>query len=573
MCCMKSHSLFSRLLTLFVCLLLPLLICGVYILNYSVNATREDTVSNVELTLSLLAEDVSASLERAQTALLDHALDSYSAVRRFSARQSTARNAEYYLLLREVFQSFNDDISNAEVLSDIVLYHPRQDTALSTKYGISSIDEAELEAIVSAIVGCDSLVFSVDGQLMLGQLYPYSAKRSAAIRPDYLIIAHISQSSLRERLTSGAYGDCPTALLTSSGAVLSLGLESPPEADEDGFCEINGERYIAFSTECGQTGCTIVKYLPYDSTFGVSERLVQWMMFFVLLSVPIFALYAMHIRRTVYRPLEDMKNAFTDIGRGNLKVRLPQEHPVADFCQLNASFNQMAEKLRSITEIALQEKQFSTEMELKHLQSQINPHFLYNSFFHLKQLIQSDDLDAAMLLSDYLGSFFRYITRSAKTEMSLREEFEHAECYLNIQRLRFRDRLIVEITPPDDSSAQITVPRLILQPLLENAFLHGQRTDDVPNRLSITFGRTAGFIQCVIDDNGNTLTSERLVRMQRKLEQRDIGEETTGMINIHRRLRLHFGNKSGLTLSQNAWGGLRIQMHIQIPHSNAQKEF
>ena len=233
----------------------------------------------------------------------------------------------------------------------------------------------------------------------------------------------------------------------------------------------------------------------------------------------------------------------------------------------------MTEELRSITEIALKEKQFSTEMELKHLQSQINPHFLYNSFFHLRQLIRSDDLDAAMTLSDYLGSFFRYITRSAKMETSLSEEFEHAECYLNIQQMRFRNRLIVDIAPPDEESAKTTVPRLILQPLLENAFLHGQRTDDEPNHLSVTFSRTSGFVQCIIDDNGNTLTPELLAQMQNKLEQRDIGEETTGMINIHRRLRLYFGNKSGLTLSQNVWGGLRIQMRLQIPHSNGRKEY
>ena len=110
--------------------------------------------------------------------------------------------------------------------------------------------------------------------------------------------------------------------------------------------------------------------------------------------------------------------------------------------------------------------------ELKQLQSQINPHFLFNSYFLLHRLIKSRNFERAVEISKNMGTYFQFITRNASDTVSLLREYEHAEIYADIQSLRFEGRIAVEVEPLPLCCQSIMVPRLIIQPSIENAFAH-----------------------------------------------------------------------------------------------------
>ena len=143
----------------------------------------------------------------------------------------------------------------------------------------------------------------------------------------------------------------------------------------------------------------------------------------------------------------------------------------------------------------------------------------------------------------------------------MEQEIRHAMTYLKIQQIRFSNRLSVEIGPTPSEFGFLMVPRLILQPILENAFEHGMKNVLEP-KLFIRFEARLGEWNVCIEANGTEFSPEELSELQQKLDSTDTQMETTALINIHRRLRYHFGPESGLRLSRTPAGSLQVQLHI-----------
>ncbi|MCX7657034.1 MAG: histidine kinase, partial [Treponemataceae bacterium] len=157
---------------------------------------------------------------------------------------------------------------------------------------------------------------------------------------------------------------------------------------------------------------------------------------------------------------------------GDLKTRIEYERK-DEFGYLFHSFNRMVDKLDELVNQVYVAKILAQKAELKQLQAQINPHFLYNSFFTLQRTIIGEDIDKAALYAEKLGSYFKYITRNRQEEVALEKEVEHARIFTDIQSMRFSRRIKIEFGCLPEECRDWIVPRLILQPLLENAFEHG----------------------------------------------------------------------------------------------------
>ena len=201
------------------------------------------------------------------------------------------------------------------------------------------------------------------------------------------------------------------------------------------------------------------------------------------------------------------------------------------------------------------------QSELKFLKKQINPHFLYNGFYNIYRMAKKDSNDDIAEFSQLLSEYYQYITRNAADTVTMEQEIRHAMTYLKIQQIRFSNRLSVEIGPTPSEFGFLMVPRLILQPILENAFEHGMKNVLEP-KLFIRFEARLGEWNVCIEDNGTEFSPEELSELQQKLDSTDTQMETTALINIHRRLRYHFGPESGLRLSRTPAGSLQVQLHI-----------
>jgi len=201
--------------------------------------------------------------------------------------------------------------------------------------------------------------------------------------------------------------------------------------------------------------------------------------------------------------------------------------------------------------------------ELKLFQYQINPHFLYNTYFALCGLISEEEYDHASSLAELMGKYLRYVTVSDQISGRLEEELEHAQAYMEIQQMRFQKRMSshMEACPPQCRHMQ--VPRLVVQPLIENAFEHGVKLKVHGGMIRVSFAQTETAFEIIVEDNGETITDEQIESLRRRFRSDEYRGDSVALINVDSRLAEFFGPESGLRLERSELGGLKSIIHIE----------
>lgn len=170
-----------------------------------------------------------------------------------------------------------------------------------------------------------------------------------------------------------------------------------------------------------------------------------------------------------------------------------------------------------------------------------------------------------------LGEYFRFITRNDADNVPLLEETRHSRIYTEIQKLRFSRRIRVEFGELPKEMEAIKVPRLIIQPIIENAYEHSLEKMQDEGLLRVSFHLDDQEASIVIEENGNGLTDNDIDMLNKRLERTAESAESpevTGLINIHRRIALTYGESSGLVLSRSPLNGLRVQIRIRLTEGN-----
>ena len=239
----------------------------------------------------------------------------------------------------------------------------------------------------------------------------------------------------------------------------------------------------------------------------------------------------------------------------------------SDFTNLYKEFNHMAQELGTLIEKDYKQQLLLNKAELKQLQAQINPHFLYNAFFLLRRMIQDEMFTEARKMADTLGLYFQYITRNSQDQMPLHQEYRHAMLYCEIQQLRFEGRIQVQTVPLPEAYAPLPVPKLIIQPILENAFNYGLHDKVDDGILRVSMEETSEHLVIVIEDNGEDLTDIQLEEIRSNLSnvsKSSALHEMTGILNIQRRLIIYTDNKGYLKASRSSLGGLCIRLYLPV---------
>lgn len=306
-------------------------------------------------------------------------------------------------------------------------------------------------------------------------------------------------------------------------------------------------------------------YFGGENTTDVyATRVMALSIAFVALGLIVSAVGLFFWYRSVYVPLHHLLvEAFDRMEAGDLTYRISIEDR-SPFRDIFRSYNNMMDRMEHYVDSELRQKILVSRANLKQLQSQINPHFMYNSYYILYRLIKRGDKESSLQMAEHLGQFFQYITRNADDEKRLQEEVEHARTYAAIQKFRFRDQLEVQIDTPDPRIARVYVPRLILQPLLENAFKYAydvETADAMLLRVRYDVRDSRDF-DILVENSGN-IDESAVDAIREKLQCRDEEIETTALVNIHRRLKIYYGDESELRVSRSELGGLCVCMHIE----------
>lgn len=329
--------------------------------------------------------------------------------------------------------------------------------------------------------------------------------------------------------------------------------------------DADGKTMQVAAKSLDEYGLYLFSAIPSDHIFTLSRQYGVIFYSFTILSIVLIIVFAFFLRRMVHKPIRALLEAFEMLEKGDLSVRITYNRR-DEFQYLYTHFNHTVEHLKDAIDQTYVQKLAAQKAELKQLQSQIDPHFLYNSFYNIHRMAQLGDCDTVSEFTKYLSEYYQYITRNAAADVTMDREVAHARAYVRIQELRFGGNLRVRFDGCPDTFTQYIVPRLIVQPLLENAFAHGLKCAKQPT-LEVTFFDEAAFFGVCVRDNGCGMLPEQFDQLCKRLNAWDSDSETSGLINTHRRLRLRFGSESGLLL-QNSAEGLQVMMKIEKREKN-----
>lgn len=388
----------------------------------------------------------------------------------------------------------------------------------------------------------------------------------------YALTAQLSASQLRrdlEQLESGVPSqsimvfDGESVLACTNDGALDLWRQAYENQTEESVLVqkliLNGARYYVTSVYSSFARITLINFIRESDLLAVSLRYLPYLLALTG-AVAVLMIVLVHGTKTlVHRPLKQLAAAFREIQAGNLSVSI-EHHRRDEFRDVYQSFNQMARMLDQYINCSIKQELLLRRSEILQLQAQINPHFLYNSYFMLHRMVKRKDWQNAERFSAYMGEYFRYITRNADQLLPLEKEAEHARIYSEIQEMRFGGRIRVDFGDVPENLRSMSTPKLILQPVLENAFEHGLRDTEEDGLVRVRFSQEKNGCVITVEDNGDALSDEKLQELIASLD--DSEGETTALRNICHRLRLRQVDGLGFELSRSSLGGLCVKMTL-----------
>ncbi|UPK43305.1 sensor histidine kinase [Paenibacillus pabuli] len=330
--------------------------------------------------------------------------------------------------------------------------------------------------------------------------------------------------------------------------------------------EVGGKQYLVSYVLSKQLNGIYVNPVVLDDLLTPMDKSRNMFITSILLLLVLSIGAALLLYRKVQVPIQRLMRGLQQVRKGQLSTRIPVDHSRDEFAYLTQSFNHMAEQIQELIEKVYEERIRSREATLKHLQSQINPHFLYNCLFYIKNMTQLGNREAVIAMSLSLGDYYRYITRDENDMTTVEEEIRLLDNYLSIQQMR-TNRLSYEIAVPQELMQQ-HIPRLLIQPIVENAVIHGIEPMEGSGHIVVTGmaaqeqmdGRQYTRYSLFVDNDGVTLTPEEIAGLEREINE-PMGEEIgTGTWNVHQRLVTRYGHSSGLHFAAIPYGGLSVEI-------------
>lgn len=431
-----------------------------------------------------------------------------------------------------------------------------------TKEGMEEISQAIFTGGFPLIYSKDRLYVNLNDPVATG-----SRKHAS-----YILQFELSIDALRTALNN-FHPDGETVLFNDAWAIGSRKDSSlfsqiknrlpsdPGAASGQSSVSAGNKNYIVFYEKSLSLDTSLLFYIPEDTVLGTLKTYQTWSWLLVACSLVIVIVFSYGIYMLIHRPLRRLVKQFKNVEAGQFNVSAVHRNQ-DEFGYLFRQFDKMVQNLKVLINDLYVQKIRLQHSELKQLQAQINPHFLYNSFFTLHRLILNYENDSAAVVSKNLGEYFQYITRNANDEVTLESEVKHARSYVEIQNVRFSNRIEIVFEPLPERFRDIRVPRLILQPIIENAYQHGLGEKVLEGRLHIRFETADGQLRINVEDNGPGIRQAEADKLMHRMNREDREGESTGMINVHRRLQLKFGAEWGVSISRSDLGGLLVQIRI-----------
>lgn len=321
-----------------------------------------------------------------------------------------------------------------------------------------------------------------------------------------------------------------------------------------------GQNRIVTVETMSYTGWKLVSVIPTSNSYlGMKDT-----RYFVIMvvSITLLAMLILNrlVARRVTRPIIKLNDSIREIEMGNVKPNVyiggPSEIEHLGRT-LRDSYNQINVLMKEM--VASQEEKRKSELDA--LQSQINPHFLYNTLDSIVWMIEGEKYNEAVFMITQLASLFRVSLSSGKTIIPIEDEIRHASNYMNIQKVRFKDAFSIDFDIEDEIKSFCTV-KLIVQPILENAVYYGVKDMEDGEIKVKGYKGQDGDVYITVSDNGFGMSGEQLEFLltdDTRVRKKGSG---VGLINVQRRIQLRFGQQYGLKIESEPDEGTVVTIHL-----------
>ena len=334
---------------------------------------------------------------------------------------------------------------------------------------------------------------------------------------------------------------------------------------------IRGRHYLADGLRVAHTGWRLILLVPYEDidAFGTGVR--HQMLIALAIILPLLLPLAFWVASTSTRRIARLTSGVREFERGNLALRLEGEGR-DEIGELTGNLNRMASRIAWLLEERYRLGQETKHSEMRALQAQMNPHFLYNTLDLVNCLALRQDAVAVRMAVEALSRFYRLSLSGGAETISLAQELEHVEFYVRIQNMRFDDGIALAVDVPEELH-HLPILKIVLQPLVENAILHGIREKESGRgTISIRARREpareeksdyAGALAIEVTDDGVGMEPSRLAELRTTGVSPAEGHGY-GVRNIDRRLKIRYGPPYGLEYWSERGRGTRVTVRIPV---------
>ena len=329
---------------------------------------------------------------------------------------------------------------------------------------------------------------------------------------------------------------------------------------QDGFFTENNQHFYLTQNHIlsGQIGV-------YTMTDTDPKVHIMWWM--ILMIVVIFAIIGIvtyySTRKVSAKYTQDVKllaDAFTSVENGEWNTNLTMDSTL-EFQVIGKAFNKMIDSMRKQVEENKELALHAAFAQVKQLESQFNPHFLFNTLDNIRFMIHIDASSADKMITS-LSKLLRYSIHDSGEEISVKEDMENIQSYFNILQIRYNKRFAYEVNI-EESILDCMIPKLIMQPLVENAVKYGF-TDRDKLTVKIKGYEKQGRLIFSCEDDGAGMTPQQLKDIRRRLQQKENKEGHLGLYNIHRRIQLMYGEEYGIFLESEIGQGVVVVLVLPV---------
>ncbi len=317
---------------------------------------------------------------------------------------------------------------------------------------------------------------------------------------------------------------------------------------------------------------TIIEFIYFEirdvQTMRASMQQFYSRMFLVLIAicslvVIMVIVISYYLSSGITRPIKRLSEVTRQVARGDLQVRANIEAG-AEIGVLSDSLDKMIDQINLLFDQVKTEQIRLRKAELELLQAQINPHFLYNTLDTIVWLAEAGDQAQVVSMVGSLSNFFRTTLNEGRDVVTIRDELKHVNSYLQIQQVRYQDIMEYEVNVPDDI-VEYTIPKITLQPLVENALYHGIKNKRGKGKITVSGEQVQNYLLLYVEDNGIGITEERLKQISDKINNADDVEgEVFGLHNVNERIRLKFGNRYGIHVDSVYGEGSKVSIMLPL---------